>query len=182
MIIGGLCLLLSRRGVHRDFDRAYETGRESSVPLEWDSLASELSARIFDPEDADFVAREMPGKHARQFRQERTGLALEWLRAVRGQVNQLIRGHLRAARGSNDLKPADEIRLWFEFLLFQLTSGILYLIIWAYGPTRAARLVGYSLELAGQLRKVTDDVIPSGRQVAAELMNGKPVPKNGNAV
>ncbi len=174
-----VCLVLSRRAGRRDFDReAYGTGQEASLPFEWDSLTSELSARIFDPEDSDFVASETSRQLTRQFRQERTTLALDWLRAVRAQVNQLIRSHLKAARGNPDLKPADEIKLGFEFLLFELTSGILYLVIWAYGAPRAAKLVGYSLELAGQLRKVTEDVLPADRQVAVELLEGKQQRKN----
>ncbi len=174
-----VCLVLSRRGGRRDFDReAYGTEQETSLPFGLDPLTSELSARIFDPEDSDFVASETCRQLTRQFRQERTELALDWLRAVRGQVNQLIRAHVRAARGNPDLKPADEIKLGFEFLLFQLTSGMLCLVIWAYGPPRAAKLVGYSLELAGQLRKVTVDVLPAGRQVAVELMDSKREPKS----
>ena len=158
------------------------TAHGTSIAFGWESLTSELSARIFDPEDADFVASETSRGNARQFRQERIALALDWLRAVRRQVNQLIRAHVRAARGNAGLKPADEIRLGFEFLLFQLTSGILYFVILACGPPRAAKLVGYSLELAGQLRKVTEDVLPADRQVAVELLEGKQERKNSRAV
>lgn len=177
LTILNICLFLSRRGGRRDFDREAD-GTGTSVPFGWDPLNSELSARIFDPEDAAFVASETSRRNARKFRQERTVLALDWLRAVRGQVNQLIRAHVRAARGDAGLKPTDEIRLGFEFVLFQLTSGILYLVIWACGPPRAAKFVGYSLELAGQLRKVTEDVLPAGRQVAVELLEGKQQRKN----
>jgi hypothetical protein len=179
LTILNICLFLSRRGWRRDFDREVGgIGPANSVPFPGDPLNSELRTRIFDPEDADFVASETSRRSARQFRQERTALALDWLRAVRGQVSQLIRAHVKAARGNADLKPADEIRLGFEFLLFQLTSGILYLVIWACGPPRAAKLVGYSLELAGQLRKVTEEVLPAGRQVAVELLEGKQERKN----
>jgi len=178
LTIVNIFLFLSRRGRRRDSNQDGDgTGLGMSIPFGWDPLDSELSARIFDPEDADFVANETSRPNARQFRQERTVLALDWLRAIRYHVNQLIRAHLRAARGNAGLKPADEIRLGFEFLLFQLTSGILYLVIWACGPPRAAKLVGYSLELAGQLRKVTEDVLPAGRQVAVELMNNKQEPR-----
>jgi hypothetical protein len=174
LTILNICLFLLRRGGRRDFDWDLDrTGRGTSAPFGWDPLNSELSARIFDPEDGNFVASETSRDDARQFRQERTALALDWLRAVRGQVNQLIRAHVRAARGNAGLKPVDEIRLGFEFLLFQLTSGILYVVIWACGPPRAAKLVGYSLELAGKLQKVTEDVLPAGRQVAVELLEGK---------
>jgi hypothetical protein len=167
-------LFLSGRSGRLDFDREVDgTGRGTSGPFGGDPLNSQLSARIFDPEDADFVATETSRRNARQFRQERTALALDWLRAVRGQVNQSIRAHVKDARGNAGLKPSDEIRLGFEFLLFQLTSGILYVVVWACGPPRAAKLVGYSVELAGQLRRVTEDVLPAGRQVAVELLGGK---------
>lgn len=170
LTILNICLFLSRRSGRRDFDQGLDG---TSVPFGRDPLDSQLGVRIFDPEDADFVATETSGRDARQFRQERTALALDWLRAVRGQVNQLIRAHVRAARGNDGIKPADEIMLGFEFLLFQVTSGFLYLVIWACGPSRAGKLVGYSLELAGQLRKVTEDVLPAGRQVAVEFLEGK---------
>lgn len=179
LIILIICLLVSRRGGRRDFDRDVDgTEHGTSVSFGWEPLDFELSARIFDPEDSDFVASETSRRNARQFRQERTEFALAWLRAVRGQVNQLIRAHVRATRGNAGLKPTGEIMLGFEFLLFQLTSGILNLVIWACGPPRAAKLVGYSLELAGQMRKVTEDVLPAGHQVAVELLEGKQEPRS----
>lgn len=183
VIILGACLFLSRRGRRRDFEGgAYGIEHETTGALGWDPLTSELSGRIFDREDSDFVASETSRQITRQFRRERTALALEWLRAIRGRVNQLMRGHLRASRRNDDLKPADEIKLWFEFLLFQLTSGILYLVIWVCGPARAVELVGYSLGLVAQLQKVTEEALPAGRQVVAELMNRDQEPRNGSAV
>src|SRR5262249_45564833 len=106
----------------------------------------------------------------RRFRRERTRLALDWIRIVRSRVNQLMRVHLGASRKNSDLKPADEVRVWFEFFLFQLTSGILYLVIWICVPARAADLVEYFLELVGQLRRMTQDILPSGYETAAELI------------
>lgn len=174
-----LCWLLSMRVRRGDFNHERD-GADQETPLSpgWDSLTSELSARIFDPEDSDFVASETSRQLAREFRRERTGLALDWLRAVRGQVNQFTRAHIKSARSNPDVKPAEELRLGFEFLLFHLTSGIVYLAIWAYGPPRAARLVGYSLELAGQLRKLTEDVFPHAGQVAVGLRDTTPPAKN----
>ncbi len=183
VIILTVCLFLSRRGRRRDSDgEVYGIEYETAASFEWDLLTSELRGRIFDREDSDFVASETSRQITRKFRRERTALALEWLRAIRDQVNQLMRAHLRASRGNDDLKPADEMRVWFEFLLFQLTSGILYLVTWACGPARAANLLGYSLELAARVRKVTEDVLPADRQVAVELMNSEQPPKNGDAV
>jgi hypothetical protein len=182
IIILTVCLFLSKRGRRRDSDgEVYGIEHETAGSFEWDPLTSELSGRIFDRKDADFVASESSRQITRQFRRERTALALDWLRAVRDQVNQLARAHFRASRENHDLKPADEIRLWVEFLLFQLTSGILYLVIWVCGPSRAAALFGYSLELVAQLQKVTEDILPAGRQVTAELMNNDREAKSGDA-
>ena len=182
VIILAVCVFLSRRGRRRDSDgEVYGIEHETAGSFEWDPLTSELSGRIFDRNDTDFVASEGSRQITRQFRRERTALALDWLRAVRDQVNQLMRAHFRASRANDDLKPADEIKLWGEFLLFQLTSGILYLVIWVCGPSRAAALFGYSLELAAQLQTVTEDILPAGRQVTAVLMNNEREPKNGDA-
>ena len=178
VIVLSACLFLSRRGWRRDFDaEAYGIEPETAGSFGWDPVTSETSGRIFSREDSDFVASEASRQIKRQFRRARTALALDWLRAVRGQVNQWMRRHFRASRGNDDLKPADEIKLWFEFLLFQLTSGILYLVIWLCGPARAGELVRYSLGLVAQLQKVTEEALPAGRQVAAELMNRDQEPK-----
>ena len=183
VIVLSACLFLSRRGRRRDFEaEVHGIEPETAGSFGWDPLTSEMSGRIFNREDSDFVASETSRQIKRQFRRARTALGLDWLRAVRGQVNQSMRRHFRASRGNDDLKPADEIKLWFEFLLFQLTSGILYLVIWVCGPARAGELVGYSLGLVAQLQKVTEEALPAGRQVAAELMNRDQEPKNGDAV
>src|SRR5258708_20929707 len=84
-----ICLFLSRRGERGEFDREEDgTGHGTSVLFGWDPLNSELSARIFDPEDAYFVASETSRGDARQFRQQRTPLPLDWLQAGGGTCNQ----------------------------------------------------------------------------------------------
>ena len=172
-------LFLSMRDRRPDFDReAYGTAKEISFQGSWDSFTSELSARIFDAEDSDFVASETPQRLAREFRRERTALALDWLGEIRGQVNLLVRAHFKAAGTNPNLKPADELRLGFEFLLFHLTSRIVYLVIWTCGPPRAAKLAGYPLELAAELRKMSEVMIPVDTPAGLELMIIKPEAKS----
>lgn len=174
-----VCLIRARRLRQHDIDSdIYGTGEESSLAYGWDSSSSEVCARIFDAEDCEFVASRTSRHFSRNFRRERTVLALDWLRVARRQVNRSIRAHLRAARENVGLEPAGEIKLAFEFLLFQLTSGILYVVILACGPPRAAKLVGCSLELARRLRKLTADVLPTGRGVAVRPLAGKQAPKS----
>jgi len=184
LLIAAMALVVSVLVLWRDKRRSFEKNTnaveaETSHLIDWDSLTSELSARIFASEDSDFVASESSRQFARTFRESRAALALDWLRGVRRQVKVLRRAHLVAARGNHDLRPADELRLGFEFLLFQLTSGLLFLIIWVYGPMHAAKLVGYSLELSEQLRRMTASILPDGSRVAVELMHTEPQVKNG---
>jgi len=186
MVLAGAGLLVSvfliRRGVRQDFDEAtYGTEEEEALASPWDPLVSELSAGLFNSKDSEFVRLHCSPKLARRFRAERTALALDWLVQIRRQVNLLTREHVRAARSDSDLKPADELRLGFEFLLFQVSSGVLYLIIWMFGPPRASRLVGYPIDLAQRLRKMTDDLVPGGAQVAAELLDIEPPVNRGTS-
>jgi hypothetical protein len=177
-----VCLLFVWRDKRRSFlEYAPEAKEETSPPLGWDPIISELSARIFDPEDSEFVAGETSQEMARSFRGQRSALALEWLQVVRNQVNLLMRAHRRASRGNPSIRPSSELRLGFEFLLFRVTSGILYLIIWLVGPLHAARFVGYSLELAAQFREMTKDTLPAGNRVAVELLDIEPRAKSRTA-
>lgn len=133
------------------------------------ALDLEVSARIFSSKDFGFVARETSRQFALRFRDERTVLALAWLQRLRTEVSSLMYDHRHAARGNRDIKPTDELRLVFEALLFQLTSGILWWIVWGYGPLRATRLLRWSLELAGKLRRISEEVLPA-TSAAVEIM------------
>jgi hypothetical protein len=181
-IVLAVSVVFLRRGTRRSFNEyADATEQKTSLPFSWDPLTSELSARIFNPEDSDFVTRESSRQIARSFRIERAALALHWLLEVRRHVYLLMRAHLSAARSNPDLKPAGELRLGFEFLLFRVTSGILYVVIWLIGPLHAATLVRYSLELAGELRKMTEDILTGSTRVAADLLDSEPRTKNRTA-
>ena len=164
-----ISFLLIRAGLRREQNRdAYEGHAKE---FKRDSLAAELSARIFSAEDSEFVSSKTCASVARAFRQERTTFALEWLRGVRTQVNHLFRAHLQAARQNPDLKPAGELRLGMHFLTFQLTTGILYIVIRVRGPLPAARLVLLSLRLSEKVLKMAKDVLPStGTAISVELL------------
>jgi hypothetical protein len=139
---------------------------EDNCWQEDDVLAAEVAERIFNPEDSEFVAGETSQRFTRKFRHERTALALDWLRLVRRHVVRVFRDHRRAARGNSEVAPVDEFRLVFEFLLFQVTSGILYCLIWVNGPLHTARLLGWSLDLAWKFRKIAESVMPGNASAA----------------
>jgi hypothetical protein len=171
MIVGMVlvvCVFFFWRDARRRLD---EESQDTDSSAAWDPLVSELGAKLFDAKDTEFVGRQCPQELARRFRAERTELALDWLSQLRKHANLLMREHARGARSDSNLKPADELKLALEFLLFQVSSGILYLTIWMFGPLRASRLVGYPVALAQELHKMTDVIAPTGAQVAAELLD-----------
>lgn len=166
--------VLIKGGLRPLDDGAHEVLAQSKPSFKRDSLVAELSARIFSPGDSEFVSGQCPSL-ARTFRQERTILAIDWLRDVRRQVNCLFRSHLKAARQNPDLTPAGELRLGAHFLTFQIATALLYVVIRVRGPLRAARLVVISLGLSEKFIGMAKELIPiGGAEVAIELLDLDP--------
>jgi hypothetical protein len=120
-----------------------------------------LGPKIFDALDSAFIAEETSPRLARRFREERTGLALEWLSQVRRHTNRFMRLHAQSARTNPDLRVKDEIALVFDFLVFQFTIGFLHGAVWLRGPFHAARLVGYAIVVSRQFEEMAQDALPS---------------------
>jgi hypothetical protein len=173
LLIGILMLVASVAVVRRSARlRVDALTRWSEQPLsllkDEDGQFLGLGARIFAQEDYEFIVLETSSQFERAFRAERTALALDWLDQVRREVGRLTRAHLRAARGNANLRPADEVKLGFEFLLFRLTIGILYCAVWLRGPLHAARLVGYCVALAEELKRASVEGLPVAGSMAVE--------------
>src|SRR5262249_54382151 len=132
---------------------------------EEDSLLN-LGPSIFDSGDCAFIRRATSPSFARKFQEERTVLALAWLRHVRSSANRLMRHQSEAARGRADLRVADEVRLAREFVVFHLAVAILYCAVSLVGPFRVAALARRSISLAGRLRRSTGELDVTAAPVA----------------
>lgn len=173
VLLAGILMLIASVLVLKRSARDARINRSeaSLLPVE-DALTLELGPRIFAAEDYDFVQLNTARSFRRRFRAERTALALAWLDQVRGGIGGLIRAHVRAVRGNANLRPADEVKLGFEFLVFRLMLGLLYGAVWLRGPSAAARLVGSCVELAEELKRMSAEGLPVAGSMAAEIMNG----------
>ncbi len=171
MLVASVSVLRRSARLRMDTQANWSADPLAGLPAE-DALSLGLGTRIFAPEDYEFVRLETPGHFHRRFRAERTALALAWLDQVRGGISVLMRAHVRAARGNPNLRPADEIKLGFEFLVFRLMLGLLYGAVWLRGPSAAARLVGSCVELAEELKRMSVEGLPVAGSMAAEIMNG----------
>ena len=173
MIALGGAVVLLRRSARRRLDHLYFCHFGHLGPPRWDALSLELGTRIFSSQDCDFVAAETAADFQRRFREERTVLALAWLKQLGGEINHLMRGHLKAARTAPDIRSADELRLGIEYLLFQIANASLRCMVWMYGPTAAGKLVRYSIRLAVELKDLTQDIAPA-TSVQVEIVRNEP--------
>jgi hypothetical protein len=137
---------------------------------ERDALALEIGERIFSAEDWEIVRRETTRRFARGFRDERTALALQWLGLVRGQVSRLVHDHRRVARLDASVSVADELAMLAQFLLFELTTGILWGLILIHGPSNVAKFLVYSLDLGRKLREMAREDIPDSSSAAVAIV------------
>ncbi len=127
---------------------------------EQDPLVLELGKRIFSVEDCCLVASETPSPFASGFHDERTLLALEWIRQVRVRMSDVIKEHRRTVRVRSDVRTASELKLAFEFLTFELASGILYCLIVVRGLSGAAKVLDWYLRSALELRGMMQQIAP----------------------
>lgn len=151
LLIGGAAIsfILLKHSARRNSGGGLYWTQEDEPKV--DSTTLEIPAKIFSREDSDFVASETSAGFARKFRDERAIIALCWVRRVRCEVSILIHYHRRRARENPDAKPIDELKLALDFLLFELTSGILCCFIWLFGPVHAATLLAWSMDLPKRL-------------------------------
>jgi hypothetical protein len=171
MLVASVLVLRRSARLRMDTQANWSEGHFSTSP-EDDALFLGLGTRIFAPEDYELVRLESPRQVYRRFRADRTALALVWLDQVRSGISVLMRAHVRAARGNPNLQPADEVKLGFEFLFFRITIWLLYGAVWLRGPFHAAKLIGYCINLAGELKRMSADALPVVGSMAAEIMNG----------
>jgi hypothetical protein len=171
MLVASVSVLRRSAGLRMD-TQAHWTEESLSVPPGEDALLLGLGTRIFAREDYEFVRLETPRRLHRRFRADRTALALAWLDQVKGGAGRLIRAHVRASRGNPNLRPADEVKLGCEFLVFWITIWLLYCVVWVRGPFHAAKLVGHCVTLAGELKRMSVAAFPVAGSMATEVMNG----------
>lgn len=174
LLLANLAVLaISLFCLHRARQRMAAIGTSWITRCSWlneeqDALTLELGKEIFRVEDFQFVLRSTPRRFAEAFNDERTLLALEWMRKVRGRMRKLLKEHRRTIRARRDVTTASELRLAMEFLGFELASGSLSFLILVRGSSGAASVVNWYLRSATRLRGIIQQVAPS----AASSLNG----------
>jgi hypothetical protein len=142
--------------------------------LRREALLQELTDRLFGSEDWHFIVKQGSARLRRLFLQQRTALALSWLRAVRANARRLVRIHREAVRTSRRLKPQDELTVAVDYLLFEMLCQVISLVIWLRGPVAMGRLVGYADGISARLYEVITKMLPV--ELAYGNSKGGPAP------
>ncbi len=119
----------------------------------------DLGERIFDPHDWDFVRRETTSGIQRKFQQERTVLAISWLRRTRRQVSFIMRTHALGVRRSKNLQPTMELKLLLSYLSLVMLCDVLIGLIWLRGPVRTRRIVEQTFHWTARLRAAFEQLL-----------------------
>lgn len=133
--------------------------RHALASLETGLLPLEIVERIFAKSDRDFVLSEGTESAYNLFLEERRGIALAWVRQVRGRVMTLWRFHNHATRHSPDLKLQSEAKLAWNFLVLLLACQTLELFIYAVGPFIAPRMVASASKAAASICGTLRDTV-----------------------
>jgi hypothetical protein len=143
--------LVLRRGTEdHDFDVSSEVeGQETR--LESRGILPQLTARLFRSVDWEFVTKQGSARLESLFLQQRTALALAWVRRVRAYVEELMRTHRASARMNSQINLREELEISFEYFLFQMLCQCIALMIRFRGPIELGRLIGHAEELSRRL-------------------------------
>ena len=153
LIILLIFLLIRSKGSGRSLSESTED-HEALADFQVEPFPQELVGRIFGTEDWNYVSVHESERIQRLFREERKKLAILWLRGTRDQARALMRFHKVHAAKSTGLEPVSEVKLAFDYFLFQLSCEFLAGLIWLYGPTHARRLVGFASGFSDRLRSL----------------------------
>ena len=170
-----LVILMLQRAIPSGHDPAESSEEgETQAALYAESFPQPLVHRVFGSEDWDFIAKQdIPGLK-RLFLQQRTVLALSWLRAARANATKLIRVHSAAARKNSLLEPLVELRVIADYVGFQMLCHMIALVIRLRGPMTMRRLVAYADALSERLYEVATRVLPA--RLAYENSKREPAP------
>lgn len=170
-----LVILLVQRAIPSDHDPAASSeDGEAQAALFVESFPQQLADRLFGSEDWEFIAKQESRRVKQLFLQQRTALALSWLRGARANATQLIRVHSATARKNSGLQPLVELRVIADYFIFQMLCQAIALVISLHGPVAMRRLVGYADVLSARLREVITKMLPA--ELAYGNSKGDPAP------
>lgn len=176
LVLGIVMFLVLRRrwSLAREYDGSSK-GKEAPLSSLPELLPQELTVRVFGLQDWEFIEKLQSAHVKRVFLQQRTALALTWLRIIRINATRLFHVHNRAARQNLGLDSATELRIISEYFAIQVVCQILALAIWLRGPVNLCRLVRHADGLFQKLRAAIRELVPAEFATENDMHRAYPV-------
>lgn len=124
---------------------------------EWegaDPCPPEFVSQIFSIDDREYVWRLSAPELVRQFRRERNGVALLWVRQTSLAVRMIMRRHLEASRRSADMEFLTEARIFLQYAQLRAVCALLFVGIGLAGPQRLRGMAVYTDQLTQRMSSV----------------------------
>jgi hypothetical protein len=117
----------------------------------------EVTHSIFSQADFDFILHLDSPRLLRIYRAERKGVALQWVRRASNEIRMVMQEHARTARLSQNLNPASEARLFFQYIVLRLTCALLMIFIRFMSPPVLHGSAAYLTKVSDQVGHAQHD-------------------------
>jgi hypothetical protein len=147
-----------------------DEGHEAFCPLE-------TVQRIFSGQDLAYIERERSRSLRRMYLSERQRVAMGWIRCTSERLHRTMKAHVRAARERQDLEPAVEVLVLFEYVRLRCLCGLLLLSVFVARPSAVQELAIYANRLSHRIDMAQRRKDGAGEAVPARI----PPAYGGNA-
>ena len=114
----------------------------------------EFVSQIFSSGDEAYIGRLDSRELERQFRHERNGVALLWVRQTAAAVHRIMRLHVEASRRSQDIDFMTEARILLHYAQLRAACALVFVGIGLAGPQRVRGVALYADRLTQSIGQV----------------------------
>lgn len=132
----------------------------------------EFVSQIFSRRDLAYVGRLESRELERQFRHERNGVALLWVRRTSAAVQRIMQRHVEASRRSRDIEFMTEARIFFQYAQLRAAFALAFVGIGLSGAQRVHGIALYADGLSQRIGQVASEFDAGLR--AREMKGARP--------
>jgi len=114
----------------------------------------EFVSRIFSSDDRAFVCGLDSRELERRFYHERNGVALLWVQQTSASVQRIMRRHVEASRGSQDIEIITEARIFLQYAQLRAACMLLFVGIGMAGAQEVRGMALYTERLTQRIGRV----------------------------
>jgi hypothetical protein len=123
----------------------------------------EFVARVFAPDDSQFVSSMKSPQLQKLFYTERKAVALVWVQQTSVAIQRTMQEHKEMARASEDLEFSTEMKLLLLYAELMCICGLLFVAIQSAGPMWLRRLALYADSQSQRLARVQESLLAAAR-------------------